>query len=170
MKPILYLETSIISYLAALPSRDLIVAAHQQITCEWWAERRDRYELFVSELVILEARRGDPNAARRRMAFLDGLKRLSINEQVRFLVKEIIKEGCLPIKAENDAVHIALAAVHGVDYLLTWNCRHIANALTRQKVTDCCRRHGLVASIISTPEELPEEENHVERSDCGRDT
>ncbi|MEO5334111.1 MAG: type II toxin-antitoxin system VapC family toxin [Magnetococcus sp. YQC-5] len=162
MKPRLYLETSIISYLAALPSRDLIVAAHQQITHEWWAERRDRYELFVSDLVIQEAQCGDPNAADRRMAIVNRLQCLSINEQVRFLAREIIRAGCLPSKAGDDAVHIALAAVHGMDYLLTWNCRHIANALTRQRITENFRRYGVVASVISTPEELPEEE-----SPCG---
>lgn len=156
MKPRLYLETSIVSYLAALPSRDLVVAAHQQITHEWWAERRDQYELFASGLVIREARCGDPDAAIRRMTFLDGVQSLSVDEQARSLAKEIIRDGCLPAKAGEDAVHIAVAAVHGMDYLLTWNCRHIANALTRQKVTDTLRRHGLVAPIISTPEELPE--------------
>lgn len=158
MKPTLYLETTIISYLAAFPSRDLVVAAHQQITHEWWTEQRSYYELFVSELVIQEARRGDPNAAGRRMALLDGLQSLSIDDQIRFLAKETIREGGLPGKAGADAVHIALAAVHGMDYLLTWNCKHIANARTRQRITDIFRKHSLVAPMISTPEELPEEE------------
>ncbi|MBF0435213.1 MAG: type II toxin-antitoxin system VapC family toxin [Magnetococcales bacterium] len=158
MKPSLYLETSIISYLAALPSRDLIVAAHQQITHEWWSQRREMYDLFVSDLVIQEVRRGDTSAAERRMDVLRGLKRLVINGQVRSLVKDFIQECCLPARAKEDTVHVALAAVHGMDYLLTWNCKHIANSLTRQKVTDSCRSHGLKAPIISTPEELPEEE------------
>lgn len=158
MRPRLYLETSIISYLAALPSRDLIVAAHQQITHEWWQERREQYELFVSELVIREAQGGDPGAAARRLGWLSDLPSLLIDDQVRFLAKEILREGYLPPKAGDDAVHIALAAVHGQDYLLTWNCKHIANARVRQKIVDVCRQHGFSVPIISTPEELPEEE------------
>lgn len=158
MKPRLYLETTIISYLAALPSRDLITAAHQQITHEWWAVQRDRYELHVSEVVLREVRGGDPNAAARRIGLLDGLKSLDVNEEVKRLAGIFLSEGCLPRKAGEDAVHLALATVHGMDYLLTWNCRHIANAVLRQRVVDVCRQYGFLPPIISTPEELPEEE------------
>lgn len=115
-------------------------------------------QLVNRDLVVQEAQRGDPDAANRRMTFLRGLPRLSVNESTRSLVKEILRAGCLPAKAQEDAVHISLAAVHGMDYLLTWNCKHIANAVTRYKVLDCFRNFGLGPVIISTPEELPEEE------------
>ena len=157
MRPRIYIETSIISYLAALPSRDLIVAAHQQIVHEWWMERRESYELFVSELVIREAQNGDSNAALRRLNLLQGLPILIIDQRVQLLANIILKEGCLPIKAGEDAVHIALASVHTMDYLLTWNCKHIANAHMRQKIVDICRRHGFKAPVIGTPEDLSEE-------------
>ncbi|HBA83283.1 MAG TPA: DNA-binding protein [Verrucomicrobia bacterium] len=115
-----YVETSILSYLTARPTRDLLATARQQMTREWWDTRRARFDLFVSPLVEQEVRRGDPDAARRRV----------------------------------EAAHIALAAVHGMDYLLTWNCRHIDNAETKPVIRSVCARHGYACPEICTPEEL----------------
>ncbi|WP_130471994.1 type II toxin-antitoxin system VapC family toxin [Candidatus Magnetaquicoccus inordinatus] len=157
MKPRLYLETSIVSYLAAMPSRDLVVAAHQQITHEWWAERRCQYELFVSTLVIQEMSMGDQNAAQRRLSLVEAIPVLTINDEVILLGEQLQKHAMLPTKADADALHIALAAFHRIDFLLTWNCRHIANGKTRRAIDEALKTQGMVSPIIVTPEELPEE-------------
>ncbi|MBF0461844.1 MAG: type II toxin-antitoxin system VapC family toxin [Magnetococcales bacterium] len=157
MKPRLYLETSIVSYLAALPSRDLVVAAHQQITHEWWAEQRHQYELFVSALVIQEMSMGDRNAAQRRLSLVESIPVLTINDEAILLGEQLQKCAMLPAKADADALHISLAAFHRMDFLLTWNCRHIANGRTRRTIDEALRAQGMVSPIIVTPEELPEE-------------
>lgn len=149
-----YVETSILSYLTALPTRDLLAAARQQLTHDWWDTRRARFELFVSPLVEQEIRRGDPDAARRRSEALNGLKSLEIVEEAYELASALIAESALPATAKNDAIHIALAAVHGMEYLLTWNCRHIDNAETKPVIRSVCGRHGYACPEICTPEEL----------------
>ena len=149
-----YIETSIISYLAARPSRDLIVAAHQQITHEWWGRRRSRFDLFVSQLVLDEAAAGDPDAARRRLDLLRGMPLLDVNETVRALAQQLLVGIPLPPPAGADSVHIAVAAVHGMEYLLTWNCTHIANAELRPAVERICRTQGFPAPALCTPDEL----------------
>lgn len=117
-KPTIYLETSIISYLAARPSRDLIVAAHQQISQDWW-DHRQSWSLSISALVISESRAGDAEAARRRLALLEGLPLLRLNDAAIDLAERLLARAALPAKAKDDALHIAIAAVHGADYLLT---------------------------------------------------
>ncbi|MBF0416232.1 MAG: type II toxin-antitoxin system VapC family toxin [Magnetococcales bacterium] len=156
MKPRLYLETSIISYLAAFPSRDLIVAAHQQITHEWWNQRRDQYELYVSELVIREIKMGDKNAAQKRLSLVESIAVLAIDDSTIPLGGHLQKCAQLPEKANADALHIALAAFHSMDFLLTWNCRHIANGRTRRFIDEAVRSYGMLPPTIVTPEELPE--------------
>jgi hypothetical protein len=155
MKPKAYLETTIVSYLAAAASRDIVIAGHQQITLEWW-NRRDRFELFVSAAVIEEAARGDPVAAARRSALLSGIPVLDLGAEVRDLAEILVSARAVPATALIDAVHIAVAAVNRVDYLLTWNCAHIANAAVRGKIEQACRANGLPAPVICTPEELME--------------
>ena len=150
----IYIETSIISYLTARPSRDLLAAAHQQVTRTWWDQHRDRFVVFVSPLVHEEARRGDPNAARRRVEELEGLPVLDMAEEAFALASALLEDGALPPAAQDDATHIALAAVHGMDYLLTWNCRHIDNAETKPVVRSVCAAHGYTCPEICTPEEL----------------
>ncbi|MBL7077458.1 MAG: type II toxin-antitoxin system VapC family toxin [Kiritimatiellae bacterium] len=154
-----YIETSILSYLTARPSRDLLAAAHQQVTREWWDAHRERFEVFISPLVEEESRRGDPDAARRRVEALSGLPSLEVVDEAYELASVLISEGALPSLAEDDATHIALAAVHGVDYLLTWNCRHIDNAETKPIVRSVCAAHGYACPEICTPEELMGGEN-----------
>ena len=154
MEPTVYIETSIVSYLAAQPSRDLIVAAHQQITHAWWIRRRSTFEVFISQLVIDEATAGDPDAAERRRSLLTGLPQLDVNASAVVLAKSLVQSVPLPPRAGADALHIAVAAVHGIDYLLTWNCAHIANAELRPAVERVCRRQGYAAPVLCTPDEL----------------
>jgi hypothetical protein len=152
-----YIETTILSYLTALPSRDLVRAAHQQITLEWWAKRGD-FSLFISEAVLAEAGRGDPAAAARRLQAAAGTDVLSATTQAQSLAADLLRSAALPQKAAIEAVHIALAAVHGMDFLLTWNCTHIANAIMRPRIEAVCQANGLRPPVICTPEELVEQE------------
>jgi hypothetical protein len=155
MKPKAYLETTIVSYLAAAPSREAVIAGHQQITRDWW-ESRHRFELFVSAAVVDEVTRGDATVARRRLALLQDLPVLDLSTEVHQLAVKLISQRAVPASAIVDAAHIAVAAVNEIDYLLTWNCRHIANAANRGKIEQTCRDEGLRAPVICTPEELME--------------
>ncbi len=154
MKPKVYLETTIPSYLTAWPSRDLVMAANQETTREWWEGYRADFDLYISQLVFEEASAGDSDAARRRVQLLVPLPRLGIDRRVTALAKQLVDEVPLPMKARADAVHIAAAAVHGMDYLLTWNCAHIANASLRPKIEEICRAMGFEPPVICTPLEL----------------
>jgi hypothetical protein len=154
MKPRLYLETTIPSYLTARPSRDLIVAGHQEITREWWENRAATFRLYVSQLVIDEASAGDPAAARQRLKVLQKLPLLDITSETAELASSILAAGKIPRKAATDAAHIAIAAVHGMDFLVTWNCIHIANAAIAKALASICRQHGCECPVICTPEEL----------------
>ena len=156
-EPSVYIETTIVSYLASRPSRDLVVAAHQQVTMAWWEGPRTRYRCFVSALVVQEAEGGDADAAKRRMAILDGIPLLALTDDVLRLAEALVDNGPIPTKAAVDALHIAVAAVHGVDYLLTWNCRHIANASMRRVIGRICAQAGYEVPVICTPEELPDD-------------
>lgn len=157
MKPKVYLETSVVSYLTALPSNDLRAMANQNSTLEWWQTRRQKFELLISEFVIAEASLGNPEAAQRRLAAIADLAELEATESVRALGKALIQYHALPANAEMDAYHVAIATVHGVEFLLTWNCTHIANAATRPKIEATCRNLGFEPPIICTPLELMEE-------------
>jgi PIN domain len=154
MKPKVYLETTIVSYLTARPSRDLIIAAHQQLTQEWWTNRRTDFELYASQLVITEASAGKTEMAQRRLEALNATMLLEIKPEAATLARTFVTGGPLPEKAVADALHIAIATVHGMDYLLTWNCKHIANAEMQTAITIRCRMAGYEPPIICTPEEL----------------
>jgi len=154
MKESVYIETTIISYLTAWLSRDLIRAAHQQITQEWWHNRCSDFEIYVSEFVIVEASAGDSDAAGERLEALEGIPLLDVNSNVENLAKKLIEEKALPAKAVTDALHIAVAAVHGVNYLLSWNCKHIANAEMQSAIEEVCAENGFRCPKICTPEEL----------------
>ena len=149
-----YVETSVISYLTARPSRDLLAAAHQQVTREWWDNHRSRFDIYISPLVIEESKRGNQEAAANRIAAIDGLQILEVVEEAYALASALIMEGVIPPSAQDDAAHIALAAVHEMDYLLTWNCRHIDNAETKPFVRSLCAIKGYTCPEICTPEEL----------------
>jgi len=153
VKPSVYLETTIISYLAARPSRDVITAAYQKITVEWWATR-DAFRLFVSERVIHEANAGNATMAAKRLQFVEGIASLSMTDETTSFAKLILQSTSLPAKAAEDALHIALASVHEIDFLLTWNCKHIANAVLIRKVAELCDQCGYKWPVICTPPEL----------------
>lgn len=142
--------------MTARPSRDLVTAANQQITKEWWEDRRRDFELYISQPVIQESNAGDPEAAKRRLNVLEDYSQLDVTEESMVLAQELIKQVPLPEKAELDALHIAIATVHGMDYLLTWNCTHIANASLRHNIETICYMMGYEPPIICTPQELME--------------
>ena len=150
----LYLETTIPSYLTSRPSRNLIIAGHQQVTKEWREKRGDAFQLYISQLVVDEASAGDPVAARERLKVLRGLPLLDITPEVTELASGILASGKIPRKAATDAAHIAIAAVHGMDFLVTWNCVHIANAANAKALALICRKHAFECPVICTPEEL----------------
>jgi predicted nucleic acid-binding protein len=152
--PRLYLETSVVSYLTARPSSDIITAAHQLITHRWWLLRRAEFELLTSELVLEEASRGDADAAARRLAALEGIPLLGITASASELAWSIVRAHLLPARAFPDALHISVAAIHSVEYLLTWNCSHIANAELLPYVTDVVEATGFNMPFVCTPEEL----------------
>ena len=150
-----YIETTVVSYLAATRSRDVVVAGHQRITRDWW-DSRNRFELVVSQAVLDEASRGDTRASARRLALLAGIPVLTLGNEVIELAERLVQRGAVPVKARSDALHISVTAVNRVTYLVTWNCAHIANAGVRGKIEEVCRAAGLQAPIICTPEELME--------------
>ena len=154
MKKKLYLETTVPSYLAARPSSDLIVAGHQQITRHWWERRKNDFEVYISQFVVDEAGSGDKEAAQRRLEIIEEFGLLDITGEVTDLAEAIIKKGALPAKSATDAAHIAVASVHSMDFLMTWNCAHIANAEIFFAVSDVCKSQGFECPIICTPEEL----------------
>ena len=155
-KKSIYIETSVVSYLAARRSRNLVAAAWQEITWEFWETRRDGYDLYTSELVVEEASAGDAEVAKRRIGFLRGIPELPVDEEAKALAEAILSRGALPAKAEFDALHIAVAAVSGVDFLLTWNCRHLDNPVTKPRVREVCWELGYECPEICTPLELTE--------------
>lgn len=148
------LETTIPSYLAAWRSRDLIVAGHQESTKEWWDSNRSRFSLYISPFVIEELGRGDENAAMRRLELIKEIPILTVDDEVGKLTNTILKTGVIPFKAILDALHIAVATRHGMDYLLTWNCTHIANAEIMRKIEDILGKEGYIMPVICTPDEL----------------
>lgn len=149
-----YLETSVVSYLAARPSRDLVTAAHQAVTGEWWETRRQSFKLFCSELVLREARAGDVEVAERRLRLLEGIPLVDLTDEVSRLAAVFLQKSPLPENAVDDAIHLAAATVHGLDCLLTWNCRHIANAEIVPLVRLAAEGEGYGFPDVCTPEEL----------------
>ena len=153
-----YIETSVISYLTARPSKNVIEAGHQQSTYLFW-DRRGEFDLSASELVLTECASGDPEAASKRLAALHGIQLLEITSYCIELAKDLVAAGIVPSKASEDALHISIATVHFADYLLTWNCRHIANPEIQAQIAENFRLKGLFLPFICTPEELIGGEN-----------
>jgi hypothetical protein len=150
-----YLETTIPSYLTAWRSPEVIMAARQEITRNWWDHRRTDFDLFVSQLVWEEASSGDADAAARRIAILQDIPLIEAVAGTEELIDALMLQLSLPPRAAADAVHIALSIVNGMDFLLTWNCTHIANAANRPIIESVCDSLGYATPIICTPEELP---------------
>jgi hypothetical protein len=153
----LYLESTIPSYLTARPSRDLVVAGHQQITHEWWLRARPSFDIYVSQAVLGEISAGDPDAAARRLALVEGLPVLGGTDEVEVLAEEYQTELALPAAARLDAVHLAYTVAYELDYLLTWNCAHLANGRIIRRLHAINTRLGRPTPIILTPEALLEE-------------
>lgn len=153
-KPTLYLETTVPSYLAARMSRDIVVQAHQQITWDWWNSRRENYEIYISEIVLKEIADGDQKAAERRYEFVKYLEILDISEDVRQLARDLAVFLRLPKRAEMDALHLSFATEYELDYLLTWNCAHLANGSVIHRLKKFESEHSRVVPVIITPEEL----------------
>ncbi|MBI4517496.1 MAG: type II toxin-antitoxin system VapC family toxin [Deltaproteobacteria bacterium] len=152
-----YVETTIVSYLTARPSRDLVQRAHQQLTRRWWRTRRTQFDLYVSPPVLQEAAGGDSRRAQKRLAALKAIPVLEATPEALRLATALVAAGTMPEQAAVDATHIAIATAHGMDYLLTWNCTHIANATMRSSIERICRNAGYEPPILCTPEELMED-------------
>jgi hypothetical protein len=153
MKSSVYLETSVVSYLTARPSTDAVIAGHQAATADFWKLLPD-YDVFISELVLQEASRGDSKAASRRLQVLEGFKELEINDSGKKLAKVLIADGAVPEKCPEDALHIAVASVHAVDLIVTWNFKHINNPATRAKIRRTVESQGLVCPELCSPDEF----------------
>lgn len=159
--PSVYIETTIPSYLTAAPSRDLVVAGHQQVTHTWWQTAKDRFDLFISEAVLREVRAGDPEYAARRLEVLAAIPILPLNQEIRSLADRYQAELRLPKKAATDALHIALAVFYEMDYLVTWNCAHIANGYVLRALMNLNHGLGRYTPLLLTPDELLSEEDAI---------
>ncbi|MEI6443307.1 MAG: type II toxin-antitoxin system VapC family toxin [Nostocales cyanobacterium ELA583] len=149
-----YIETSILGHLTARPTDNLIVAANVKITQDWWNEYRRSFMLYASEIVEDEAGKGDPEMASQRLNLLQSLMLLELTEEAFELSQAFLSQSNLPQKAFNDALHMALATVYNLDYLLTWNCKHMANAQIQRKLAQISSDLGYVLPVICTPYEL----------------
>ncbi len=149
-----YIETSIVSYLRQRPSQHVVVAARQLLTHQWWNDERSLYELVVSQYVIDEASAGDASLAAERLQALNGIPLLPLDPEIAEIADEIMGRAILPPKARTDALHIALVAHHRIPYLLTWNCRHIANAKILTRIHAVLADLSIPIPVICTPEEM----------------
>lgn len=156
MNSTVYIETSIIGYLTSWPSRDLITVANQRLTHDWWNQCRKNFDIFISQFVIDECAVGDTTAVKERLDVIADIRQLDVTEAVEALADGLIHQALLPEKAQVDALHIAIATVHGMEYLLTWNCTHIANAVLRPQIEMACRSFSYEPPTICTPQELLE--------------
>jgi predicted nucleic acid-binding protein len=157
MRETVYVETSVIGYLTVRPSNNLIVMANLEITRRWWETRRGQFTLYISSVVLDEAGRGDAEIAGKRLEILQDIPVLALTEAIQDLGMQFLAKSNLPVKASDDAIHIATATVHGLDYLLTWNCKHIANAQIQKKLAEICLEFGYKLPTICTSYELMEE-------------
>ena len=154
MTETVYVETSIFGYLSARSSNNLILMANVEATREWWDSRRSQFALYISQVVLDEVARGDSAIAAQRLEILRDFPLLEVEQAVQNLAAQFLRQSNLPLKAADDALHIAVATVYGLDYLLTWNCRHIANAQIQKKLAQISLNSGYELPIICTPYEL----------------
>ena len=159
MNKSVYIESSVINYLTARPSRDLVIAGHQAVTAEWWDRHRLRYDVYVSPLVVEEISAGDASAAEERLRAIADIPSLTIAAEAESLAFALLASNAVPANSIRDALHIAIAAVQGIDYLVTWNFRHINNASTRTMVANVVSNSGLVCPVLCSPEELMGEDD-----------
>ena len=154
MSETVYIETSIIGYLSARSSNNLTLMAHREATLNWWDNRRSQFTLYISQVVLDEVARGDREVATQRLEILRNFPLLEIDQSVQNLASQFLSKSNLPAKAADDALHIAAATVYGLDYLLTWNCKHIANAQIQKKLLQISLDAGYELPTICTPYEL----------------
>jgi predicted nucleic acid-binding protein len=154
MKPTVYIETTIVGHLTSRLPTDIVVASQMLETRRWWGESRDQFESFISQTVLVEVGRGDPVAAAERLEAIKALPLIPITDSANELAAALIAQHALPPKARVDALHLATAATNGLQYLLTWNCRHLANAVMRAKIEQACKSMGFISPVICTPAEL----------------
>jgi hypothetical protein len=154
MKPIVYIESSVISYLTSRPNRDVVISGRQAITFDWWENHRNRFELRISILVEEEISRGDPKAAQVRLETVADIPSLSISDEAVRIADLLLGKGCVPVGSEEDALHIGIAAAQGADFLLTWNFKHINNAETKSAITRLVESCGYACPQLCSPEEL----------------
>ena len=150
----LYVERTIVGHLAGRLLADPIVSSRQEVTREWWQSHSERYELFISQLVLDECGGGDLSAAQERLAIIEDLALLDGTTATDSLAAALIAANAIPATEPRDAFHIAIAATNGVKYLLTWNFKHIANATLRKRIEGVCRKMGYEPPTICTPDEL----------------
>ena len=150
----IYIESTIPSYVVARPARDLLQAARQQLTKDWWDLKREKHELFTSQVVLDEIASGEAAMARQRLELVAQIKLLDLTDDANALTKQILGSGLLPADADRDAAHIALATVHEMDILLSWNCRHIANAAIQARLRRLAEKAGFALPVLCTPDEL----------------
>lgn len=155
-RPTLYLESTIPSYLAAKPSRDLLVAGHQQVTRDWWEGTRLKFDIYSSQVVIDEISAGDSTIASERLKLITGISLLRVTGEVENLASHYLDKLGLPTKASLDILHLAYSVAYELDYLLTWNCAHLANGIIISRLQKINGISGLKTPIILTPEELLE--------------
>lgn len=153
-KPTVYIETTVVSLLTARPSRDVVGMAHQMITRDWWTLDRPKFDLYTSDFTLAEAAAGDPSASAERLEALRDIPLLEVATPVTALSEQLALALALPPRARIDAAHVAVAAVNGMEFLLTWNCRHLANLALADKIERACEAAGFVAPRIVTPEQL----------------
>ncbi len=149
-----YIESSVISYLVARPSRDVFITARQAITETWWRERRTDFDLYISALVLNEIGRGDAEAAAIRLKAVESIPLLATSAEAQNLAEDLVAHGAVPVNSEEDALHIGLAAAAGMDFLLTWIFKHINNAQTKAAITAVVESNGFVCPMLCSPEEL----------------
>lgn len=154
MSETVYIETSILGYLTARSTENLIIAANIKLTQDWWSDRRSSFLLYASEVVGDESSKGDAVVAAQRLKLFQSLTLIDLTEEAVELAQEFLKQSNLPKKAANDALHIALATIYGLDYLLTWNCKHMANAQIQKKLSQISSELGYELPVICTPYEL----------------
>ena len=154
MSETVYIETSILGYLTARSTKNLILAGNIEVTKDWWQLRRSDFNLYISQVVLDEVGKGDAEIATKRLEILRDLPLLEVTKTVEDLAAQFMARSNLPPKASDDAIHIALATVNRLDYLLTWNCKHIANAQIQKKLQQICSSFGCTLPIICTPYEL----------------
>ena len=159
MNKSVYIESSVISYLTARPSRDLVIAGHQAVTAEWWNERRLRYDVYISPLVVEEISASDDSAAEKRLRVIADIPSVTIAAEAESLASAVLASDAVPANSARDALHVAIAATQGIDYLIRWNFRHINNASTRTMVVNVVSDFGLVCPVLCSPEELMGEDD-----------